>query len=435
VFRKRIVIAGAGISGLITGCELAENNFEVTILEARNRCGGRIFTSEENNFSRAIEAGAEFVHGKVPFSMSLVNDCRLKTTAMKGRIYRLTGDELTTEKSFVEGENTLNRKLKSLDENITVEEFLQKYFNEEEDAELISSVKKFVEGYDAADSSKASALSFKDEWLKEDDDEQLHIEGGYGKIITHLKKKFLSAGGKIIYETVVDNIDWLPDQVSVHCKNGNTYKAEKAILTIPLIFLRENTKGAISFTPALPRIYSAAEKIGYGHVIKFIIEFNFPFWEEGLKEYSSRKTPDLMFLFTDETIPTWWSQSPEKLPLLSGWLAGPHAEKLKSETNDVLMEKAYQSLANIYEIPVTVLKNITKAAFVKNWSVDEFSRGAYTYNTPDSDDARKTFDNGINNTIFFAGEAYYSGKETGTVEAAAASAVRVCRKLTSTLHE
>src|SRR5262245_55954245 len=56
---KKIVIVGAGIAGLVAAYELQHAGYDVTLLEARDRVGGRILTVREP-FSNGLyaEAGA-----------------------------------------------------------------------------------------------------------------------------------------------------------------------------------------------------------------------------------------------------------------------------------------------------------------------------------------------------------------------------------------
>jgi len=58
-----IIIIGGGAAGLIAGRELSKAGNKVALLEARDRLGGRVNTIKQNNFSKQIEAGAEFIHG------------------------------------------------------------------------------------------------------------------------------------------------------------------------------------------------------------------------------------------------------------------------------------------------------------------------------------------------------------------------------------
>ena len=53
---KKITILGAGLSGLLTAYRLQNKGFEIQIIEARERIGGRIHTLNTDNAQ--IEMGA-----------------------------------------------------------------------------------------------------------------------------------------------------------------------------------------------------------------------------------------------------------------------------------------------------------------------------------------------------------------------------------------
>ena len=61
-----IVIIGAGAGGLAAAIELGHAGLAVSILEARNRIGGRIFTLSDPVGRAPVELGAEFIHGRPP---------------------------------------------------------------------------------------------------------------------------------------------------------------------------------------------------------------------------------------------------------------------------------------------------------------------------------------------------------------------------------
>jgi monoamine oxidase len=71
---EHIVVIGAGAAGLMAARELARAGKRVTILEARDRCGGRIHPLPSAYFGYPAEGGAEFVHGEAPVTHGLLRE-------------------------------------------------------------------------------------------------------------------------------------------------------------------------------------------------------------------------------------------------------------------------------------------------------------------------------------------------------------------------
>src|SRR3972149_7636152 len=63
-----VVIIGAGAAGLMAARELGKAGKKVTILEARDRIGGRIWPLSKDEFGYDAQAGAEYVHGEARLS-------------------------------------------------------------------------------------------------------------------------------------------------------------------------------------------------------------------------------------------------------------------------------------------------------------------------------------------------------------------------------
>jgi protoporphyrinogen oxidase len=75
--KKRVIIIGGGIAGLAAAARLA-TDCEVTLLEARARFGGRVFT--ENHNGHVVELGAEFIHGENRELIQAIDEAGLDIT-------------------------------------------------------------------------------------------------------------------------------------------------------------------------------------------------------------------------------------------------------------------------------------------------------------------------------------------------------------------
>ncbi len=180
-----ILIIGAGAAGLMAAYKLSKKGKKVTILEARNRIGGRIHTLDDSSYLKYAELGAEFVHGNLPVTLQLLEEARIDYHPAHGEMWHY--DKGKFDKGFQQADHwgLLMKKLNELEEDITINEFLQQHFAEDQYAVVRESVRKFVSGYDTADPFKASAFALRNEWQSEDDDAQHRIREGYGRMIDY----------------------------------------------------------------------------------------------------------------------------------------------------------------------------------------------------------------------------------------------------------
>ncbi|QNF33015.1 FAD-dependent oxidoreductase [Adhaeribacter swui] len=431
-----VLIIGAGAAGLMAARELTQQGLKVTILEARHRLGGRIFTQQENNFSVPVEAGAEFVHGDLPLTQVLFQEAQVSLHLLAGKNYQILDGILKESEEFIEHFDELLARLNELEEDMPFAEFLKKYLSGDEFAELRQGVTRFAEGYDAADINRTSSLALRDEWQTDGAANSYHPTGGYHQIIDLLAHQVQANGGTIVTTTPVKEINWQPKQVQVTCTTGKTYQAPKVLITVPLGVLQAEptAEGSIQFTPALPQRQQALATLGFGPVIKIVLEFKSAFWEENETNAAvTQKMPELAFLFTDASaIAAWWTQLPNPAPVLTGWIAGSEAEIRRNATPTELLSEALTTLALLFDTSVAYLREQLVAQQVFNWAADPFARGAYAYATVGGTTARQILNIPEANTLYFAGEALYEGTAIGTVEAALASGKKAAEQIIQT---
>jgi monoamine oxidase len=407
-----IIIVGSGAAGLMAASELVQTGKRTAVVEAKDHVGGRAHTIYDDNFELPVELGAEFVHGDLELTKMLLKKADVEQYEVKGDIWQNDNGSLDEQKDFIEDYSALNKKFKELREDISVAEFMHEFLGGDEFQETRFSLKNYVEGYYAADTHKASTFSLREE-LANSDDEQYRIEGGYIKLIDYLYQQCKQNGVQFFLSQPVREVQWKPSEVTIITEKERL-SAELALITVPIGVLQSES---IFFSPAIPQVISAARKLGFGPVVKTLLQFDEPFWKN--KEFTKGKDlDDLNFIFSRAIIPTWWTYHPKDVGMLTGWSGGPNADKIKDLSNEEIMLNALHSLSDIFSIDKLTLHQKLKGWHVANWVTDPYSGGGYSYEVVNGSNIKQLLLQSIEHTIYFAGEGLFDGPEIGTVEAA-----------------
>jgi monoamine oxidase len=408
---QSVLIIGAGAAGLAAAQRLARGGIRVTLLEARERLGGRIHTLCDARLPIPVELGAEFVHGRPDELWNIIRAENLMMGSLEGDNWCSEDRALKKCNNFWSRWNEVARQVKrgKTYPDRSFSEFLNTTKFDEETRQYAT---QFVEGFNAA---RAELISMQHLALAQEASERVsgdipyRIFAGYDQVVRVLSR-FDSEHVDVRLNTIIDEIEWRPGYV-----RANGFEADRAIITLPLGVLQA---GMIRFTPDLEGKRTAAQELVMGHVVKAILCFDSMFWEE-------RGLRDLSFLHArGEKFPTWWTTRPIATTILVGWAAGLAAEALSYTAEDAIRRAAIQSLANALKMNPSQLETQLTASFIYDWQADPFSLGAYSYIPVGAITAAIRLAEPIADTLFFAGEATNSDGASGTVHGAIATGYR-----------
>src|SRR5260370_6378362 len=245
--------------------ELARAGKQVTILEARDRCGGRIYPLLAEEFGYPAEGGAEFVHGAAPPTRALMREAQLSLLPSGGTRWTARTGKLLPNESSLPHMGRFYQALSEVKADLPIAEFLETQFADRRYDELRRSITRTVEGYDAADPCRASTLALRDEWMARDDGPHGRIANGYGALIEYLSSACPGHRPPLHLDAQVIAIDEARGRVVVRCDHGDTFEANAAFLTVPPPLL-----SAIALLPPARERVPTIAAIGFGIVVKIL---------------------------------------------------------------------------------------------------------------------------------------------------------------------
>ncbi|XP_043269282.1 spermine oxidase-like [Venturia canescens] len=462
----RIIIIGSGPSGLAAGTRLLENGFNnLTILEAEDRIGGRLYGKEFCGLM--VDIGGQWVTGAV-------NNAAYDLVSPLGLVEK-PGDDSSIGVYSSSGS--------ALPEEAAAE-FLQFYFNLS-DIEVPDEYKNgsigswythelegFFEAHPEIDVEKRGPLlkmlctadmadhagddwfsvSAIDHWETNKDYELWNWKDKtYSSFIDILLKKYpnpdeeLPFRNKTVLNAEVTKINYNdPDgAVRVVTKNGDEYVADHVIVTPSLGVLKADHEKL--FNPPLPETkVNAIKGLEFGNIAKIYMFYPEPWWPQidELQMFNFYWTDEDRNKFASDPKKSWLLGLPivvnveHKPGLLCGWLSGPHAREMENVPEEDIFsgmkEMLHQFLGKTFNLtePSAILRT--------QWYSNKHFRGTYSYRSP------KTYESGATAAqleepimehgkprVLFAGEAT-SLSQYGTVNGAVSTGWREADRLIQT---
>lgn len=441
------MVIGAGIAGLGAARVLAEAGCAVTVLEASDRVGGRVRTHATNGL--AVELGAEFVHGRPPELMALIEELGLSIVERDGAMLLFHKDgslrDASAEGGSEGGDNdipdafdVIERLRKWSDANPAKDlSFADWLAGQDLPEQSRSAATGYAEGFNAADTHELSVRSLAVQQKAEDEidgDAGFHVRGGYVQVAERLAEKVSAAGGSIRLRTHVSALYWKPGEVTAELVDDECVRAEAAIITLPLGILQS---GKIPIEPEPGMVLQHAQRMRMGHVCRITLVFKRRWWAE-LDHPRREDLKQLSFLIDAERdrgtalhpkFPVFWTAHPDQSAVMTAWTGGPHAEAFAALDEHAIAHLACSELARIFGLEREAVLDALQSHHCHDWTRDPLFCGAYSWVPVGAVDASAKMTEPVGETLFFAGEHTDTSGHWGTVHGALRSGLRAAKQV------
>ena len=387
-----VLVLGAGISGLYTALLLEEKGLSVTVLEGRDRVGGRVHTLDD--IPGKPEGGGQSLSEQYQRLLALANRLNVPTEVSMGldkeMLLHIRGQAVlpkdwdkSTANQLAESEHSLippllmthylrqNNPLEDATAwtkpnyaalDIPLDEYLRTQGASPEALRLLNF--DIAAGMNKLETTSALWALRNDQRGKNRGKQAMHIKGGNSRLV---EKMAGSLQSPVQINKVVVSIKSGETGVEVRCADGANFRADYVVVTLPFSVLRE-----VEITPPLlGKQAEAVQELPYTPVTQIRFTVRRPFWEE------------------DGYPPTMWTDSlletiipirdeANRVQSLVSWASGDIAKQLDGMNSAELAKFAILELKRIR--PAT--EDNVEIVRVVSWGRDPYARGAYSHFAP-----------------------------------------------------
>jgi monoamine oxidase len=443
---RTVTVIGAGLAGLSAAYDLHRAGWKVTVLEARDRVGGRVYSLR--NFSNGLvaEGGGEFIEETHTRMLAYAEQFHL----LLGRVGSWQGQD--RDWGAFEGKSGPMSDTQVWGVNLH-EEIEKLWLALAQLGELVPDPHQpqAARGADYLD-TKSTA-----DWLDSLDAHPLakkefvqHVRAEYTceperhsllDLARNVSMYYTSFERNLNYRVVggndlipralaeqlpdvrlnacVRSIHVQPDEVSVTYRHGNSHETVSsafAVLAIPL-----TTARLIEFHPPLPESHHRlVDELSYGSVTKVLIEYRSRFWDD--QGWNGRLATDAAIVYT------WHATShiEDEHGIITAYTGGDPAAKLAALSDEERIRVAVGEIERLFPGSSDLIECTATVA----WPNETYTRGSYAAFAPGQITAHwKTLFEPAGR-LFFAGE--HATPIQGYMEGAVESGQRAARSIAAT---
>ena len=419
--KPKVIILGAGLAGLTAAYELKKKHYIVTILEARDRIGGRVDTKLlSGDPTLTIEMGGEWIGKSHHHIRSLCRELRLSLMD-----HRLALSLLYDGKFFGPRQWTFStrwkhklRRLMKETAKLSLAEakqldaidwwhYLVANHVPKRDLEIID----LVGGTDAGEDIRfISALNALADALSDHD--CYRIKGGNWLLPQALAKRIGEEHIHLRHKvTAVRQTD---DSVFVECSNGLSYAGDMLICTLPA-----SVAASIRWIPHLPSDKQTAfAALNYCRIMKVSLLFSRRFWRDSF-EVATDTLADFIYHSTQN--------QPGGKGVLTAYAVGDRAYILSNMSDPEKIETICRTL----EVPFGDVRGLVESITSYYWGDDPYVGGAYALFEKNHPLDLKAVLRSPVQRCYFAGE--HTADSQGFMEGAVESGLRAVKHLSEAI--